>query len=116
MVRQDTNAAAVKGSPPGFIQEEIALFQRKKGNAMQKTGIEKSGLLDTLTVRTGYMYKSDLQRPECLPQIRYAVGGIAPEQYSRQEWNDAIHYITRKKSYFRSQKQAASFLKTYEGI
>lgn len=83
---------------------------------MKKTETATRGLLELLAFKTGCMYLSDLHRADCLYRIQNAVSAISPEEYSLWEWNDAVYYITGKESFFRSQKRAASFLKSYENI
>lgn len=62
-------------------------------------------LLEYLRIQTDCEYISDLRGSHKLNSIRNALHNVDACQYSIQEWNDAVSYIT---------KQSISFLKAEE--
>lgn len=80
---------------------------------MKQAEMLVAGLLEILASQTECMYLSDLHNPEFLPAIRRALCGISPEQFELREWQDAVAYITGEQLSFKSQKQAADYLKKY---
>lgn len=59
------------------------------------SGVSDSmGLLETLSMKVGCMYLSDLHDPELLPLIQHHLRQICPECYSLWEWKDAAKYLT----------------------
>lgn len=61
---------------------------------MCSTMSDSMGLLETLSMKVGCMYLSDLHNPELLPLIQYHLRRICPECYSLWEWKDAAEYLT----------------------
>ncbi len=81
---------------------------------MDKTEITMIGLLEILAFRTCCMYLSDLHQPENFPAIQQTLCNILPEQFSPEEWCDAVEYITGERISFESPGQAADYLKKYQ--
>ena len=81
---------------------------------MEQTEMRMAGLLEILAFRSGCMYLSDLHQPWLLPEIQQALQSISPKQFSLWEWQDAVAYITGERLMFKSQEQAADFLKNYQ--
>lgn len=72
------------------------------------------GLLELISFKTGCMYLSDLHQSHQLLFIQHAIREIPVEEFSLQEWNDAVEYITGEKVCFSGQKQAALFLQHHK--
>lgn len=70
-------------------------------------------LLETLCLRIGGMYLSDLRIASNLFLVQRALYKIKPESYSLHEWNDAVRYITGENICFEKQAEAAGYLMNY---
>lgn len=81
---------------------------------MEKMKRAGKGLLENISFETGCSYLSDLHQPRLLPRIRQVVRGLPPGQFSLEEWNDAVTYITGKTLLFASPEEAASYLVQYQ--
>lgn len=71
------------------------------------------GLLEYLQLKVGCMYLSDLHLPTNLLLVQRAVLCLDPEDYSLEEWDDAVKYITGQAIPFTDVKQATLFLQNY---
>lgn len=68
------------------------------------------GLLEYLASGSGCMYLSDLHLDGYLSTIKRLISEIKPVKYSVWEWNDAVFYITGKRTNFETQTEAKEFL------
>ena len=67
-------------------------------------------LLECLAVNCGCIYLSDLHEPYGSYRIAQAVKNLSVSDYSLQEWNDAVKYITGQPLQFKTVEQAIDYL------
>lgn len=80
---------------------------------MQRNKKDFGGLLETLSMKAGCRYLSDLRYPEQLVFVKHALYKIEPDRFSIREWNDAVNYITGQSLCFKDRTEAVEYLKTY---
>lgn len=90
----------------GEYAGESVLMQRTKKDFSE-------GLLETLSVKAGCLYLSDLHQPDRLILVKHALYKMDPDRYSIREWNDTVNYITGQSLCFKDQAEAVEYLKTY---
>lgn len=90
----------------GEYAGESVLMQRNKKDF-------GGGLLETLSMKAGCRYLSDLRYPEQLVFVKHALYKIEPDRYSIREWTDAVNYITGQSLCFKDRTEAVEYLKTY---
>lgn len=70
-------------------------------------------LLEYLRIQTNSLYISDLKNCRKYSSIKKALSNLNAAQYSVQEWNDAVSYITSQAVSFSKAEEAAEYLKKY---
>lgn len=92
------------------IFKEGSELEHRQKSQLVSNNFSWIGLLETLQFQIGCVYLSDLHIPSNLPLIRCALRKIDPDSYCLREWNDAVCYITGKKSNFQNPREAAKYL------
>lgn len=95
-----------------FSEEKIVAEIGRRTIIEAKT--HTAGLLERLQASIGCLYLSDLHQPDWLPLIQQVLPDINPKDYSIQEWNDAVRYITGIGSSFSNRADAVRFLQYYQ--
>lgn len=74
---------------------------------------KKKGLLDYLSAQCGCTYLSDLSFKNYHIFLYHSMDEITPQDYSLEEWNDAVCYIVKEPVTFRTQADAKEYLKKW---
>lgn len=67
-------------------------------------------LLDILAYKTGCLYVSDLKIKANSELIKFELEKLSVQDFSLEQWNDAIEYLTEETTYFESREEAKKFL------
>ncbi|MDY4080427.1 MAG: hypothetical protein SOY97_02235 [Candidatus Metalachnospira sp.] len=67
-------------------------------------------LLDDLTEMIGCEYLSNLRSEQWKEPLALIIQKIVPENYTLEDWNESISYLTEKNKKFFTQKEARDFL------
>ena len=73
-------------------------------------GKNNLSLLEYISFKVGCMYLSDLRCNSHLYNIQHELRSIDPYDYCKNEWNDAVNYITGKDVSFDNSEKALEFL------
>lgn len=71
----------------------------------------KKDLLHKLADDAGIMYLSDLHNQIYFDTLYYVLGAVSPDDYSKEEWDEAVVYILGQGYKFTSSNDAYRFLK-----
>ena len=72
--------------------------------------METKGLLETLAMKIGCSYLSELHTSYRFREICREIKKLDMEKFSMKEWNDAVDYITGEKVVFSSPEDAREYL------
>ena len=72
--------------------------------------VNYGNLLDDLTERIGCEYLSNLRSEQWKEPLSLIIQKIVPENYTLDEWNESISYLTEDNRKFSTQKEARDFL------
>lgn len=67
-------------------------------------------LLDILAYKIGCIYVSDLKIKANSELIKFELEKLSVQDFSLEQWNDAIEYLTEETTYFESREEAKKFL------
>lgn len=67
-------------------------------------------LLDILAYKTGCLYVSDLKIKANSELIKFELEKLSVQDFSLEQWNDAIEYLTEETTHFESREEAKKFL------